>query len=126
MAEPFIDADDVADVAVAALTDHRHVDEVYEVSGPRLLTFAEAARGAHLPSGGRCATGRSGSRVRGRAHQGGRPATAVARTVEVFPAILDGRNARLADGVQRALGRPPADFADYARAIAATGGWSST
>jgi hypothetical protein len=36
---------------------------------------------------------------------------------------LDGRNAWLGDGVQRALGRPPRDFADYARDTAATGTW---
>src|SRR5688500_10552352 len=41
--EPFVDADDIADVAVAALTDDRHIGELYELTGPRLLTFAEAA-----------------------------------------------------------------------------------
>ena len=40
--EPFVDADDIADVAVAALTDDRHVGELYELTGPRLLTFADA------------------------------------------------------------------------------------
>jgi uncharacterized protein YbjT (DUF2867 family) len=35
-AEPFVDADDIADVAVAALTDDRHVGELYELTGPRL------------------------------------------------------------------------------------------
>ena len=42
VAEPFIDADDIADVAVAALTEEGHVGQVYEVTGPRLLTFADA------------------------------------------------------------------------------------
>lgn len=42
VAEPFIDADDIADVAVAALTEDGHAGETYEVTGPRLLTFAEA------------------------------------------------------------------------------------
>ena len=42
MVEPFIDADDIADVAVAALTEGGHAGQVYEVTGPRLLTFAEA------------------------------------------------------------------------------------
>ena len=37
--------------------------------------------------------------------------------------VLDGRNAHLADGVQRALGREPRDFADYARDAAASGAW---
>jgi hypothetical protein len=42
MREPFVDADDIADVAVAALTDDRHIGQLYELTGPRLLTFAEA------------------------------------------------------------------------------------
>jgi hypothetical protein len=42
---------------------------------------------------------------------------------EVFAQVLDGRNTYLSDGVQRALGRPPRDFADFARAAAATGSW---
>src|ERR671920_2137634 len=40
--EPFVDADDIADVAVAALTEEGHAGEIYELTGPRLLTFAEA------------------------------------------------------------------------------------
>ena len=37
--------------------------------------------------------------------------------------VLDGRNESMTDGVQRALGRAPRDFADYARDAAATGVW---
>src|SRR5919198_1408498 len=40
--EPFIDADDIADVVVAALTEDGHVGQLYEVTGPRMLTFAAA------------------------------------------------------------------------------------
>jgi hypothetical protein len=43
----------------------------------------------------------------------------------LFATVLDGRNACLTDGVQRALGREPKDFADYARAIAATETWDA-
>ena len=42
VAEPFIDADDIADIAVAALTEEGHKGQLYEVTGPRLLTFADA------------------------------------------------------------------------------------
>ena len=42
----------------------------------------------------------------------------------VFGEVLDGRNAHLTDGVERALGRQPRDFRDYVRATAATGVWS--
>jgi hypothetical protein len=41
----------------------------------------------------------------------------------LFTTVLDGRNARVTDGVRRALGREPRDFADYARDAAATGVW---
>jgi hypothetical protein len=44
----------------------------------------------------------------------------------LFSTVLDGRNAHLTDGIQRALGRPPKDFADYAREVAATGLWGTT
>jgi hypothetical protein len=43
----------------------------------------------------------------------------------LFTTVLDGRNARLADGVQRALGREPRDFAEFARRTAATGVWNA-
>jgi hypothetical protein len=42
----------------------------------------------------------------------------------LFGTVLDGRNASLTDGVRRAVGREPKDFADYARHAAATGVWS--
>ena len=41
----------------------------------------------------------------------------------LFTTVLDGRNAHLADGVRRALGRAPRDFADYAWETAAAGVW---
>jgi uncharacterized protein YbjT (DUF2867 family) len=121
VAEPFIDADDVAEVAVAALLEDRHIGQVYEVSGPRLLTFADAA--AELSA----AVGRplryrpiTFDRFADALSRAGAPPEAVAGTVAVLQEILDGRNAHLADGVQRALGRPPADFSEYARAVART------
>ncbi|GAA1389554.1 NAD(P)H-binding protein [Kitasatospora putterlickiae] len=120
-AEPFVDADDIADVAVAALTEDGHDGEVYELTGPRLLTFADVAAEQSA------ATGRE---IRFT------PVTveeyrAVLATIglpgefaDLFTMILDGRNARLADGVRRALGREPRDFADYVRAAAASGVWN--
>ncbi|WP_433717708.1 NAD(P)H-binding protein [Actinoplanes sp. CA-051413] len=119
-AEPFTDADDIAEVAVAALTDARHAGQTYELTGPRLLTFADAA--AEIAK----ATGRPLSFTALRPEE----FTAVLREHglpedlgDLFHLITDGRNASVADGVQRALGRPPRDFADYARATAATGVW---
>ena len=121
--EPFVDADDIADVAVAALTDDRHVGEIYELTGPRLLTFAEAV--SEIAE----ATGREISYVPvpieefAAAAYEDLPGEFVELLTYLFGEVLDGRNARLADGVQRALGREPRDFRDYARAAAATGVW---
>ena len=51
--EPFVDVDDIADVAVAALTEDGHVGELYELTGPRLLTFAEAVAEIGAATGAR-------------------------------------------------------------------------
>ena len=123
-AEPFVDADDIADVAVAALTEDRHNGEIYEVTGPRLMTIADVA--AELSS----AIGREVAYV-DVPHDGfvaeitnsGAPADVVWMLDYLFSTVLDGRNAHLTDGVQRALGRPPKDFADYASDAAASGAW---
>jgi hypothetical protein len=53
------------------------------------------------------------------------PADYAVLVMYLFTTVLDGRNAHLTDGVQRALGREPRDFADYARDTAATGVWSA-
>lgn len=123
-AEPFVDVDDIADVAAAALTEDHHHGQVYEVTGPRLMTLADVA--ADLSR----ATGREITYV-DVPHDGfvaevaasGAPKDVVWMLDYLFSTVLDGRNAHLTDGIQRALGRPPRDFADYARDVAATGVW---
>ena len=51
------------------------------------------------------------------------PAEFVWLITYLFTEVLDGRNAHLSDGVQRALGRAPRDFTEYARDTAASGVW---
>ena len=125
IAEPIIDIDDIADVAVAALTEPGHRGALYEVTGPRLMTFADMADALasamgrpirHIPI--------SFEHFHAEVEKAGGDFVA-----DVFTAIaretLDGRNAHVTDGVQRALGRPPRDFADFAIAAARTGTWSA-
>ncbi len=123
--EAIVDVDDIADVAVEALTGEGHVGQVYELSGPRLITFAEAA--AELSK----ASGRDVRYVPLTPDEfaamlagAGLPDDFVSGLTGVFTEIMDGRNEYLADGVQRALGRAPRDFTDYARDTAATGVWA--
>jgi hypothetical protein len=51
----------------------------------------------------------------------GVPEEVVSQLVYLFTEVLDGRNAHLTDGVRRALGREPRDFA---RDTAASGVWA--
>ena len=111
--EPFVDADDIADVAVAALTADRHVGQLYELTGPRLLTMAEAVEEIAK------AVGRDIRYVQVSADQYASalkdaevPPQFVWLVNYIFTTVLDGRNAHLSAGVQRALGREPRDFAD--------------
>lgn len=122
--EPFVDADDVADVAAAALAEDRHVGEVYEVTGPRLLTFAEATETIARASGRRIRfTPIPLDAYTAALADAGLPPEVGSLIGYLFREVLDGRNASLADGVSRALGRAPRDFAEYARRAAATGAW---
>jgi uncharacterized protein YbjT (DUF2867 family) len=123
--EPFVDAEDIADVAVAALTEDGHAGEVYEVTGPRMLTFAEAVAEIGRASGRELRYVPIGIEDWASAlAEDGVPADVVGLLRYLFTEVLDGRNAHLADGVQRALGRAPRDIRDYARATAATGVWT--
>lgn len=123
--EPIIDIDDIADVVVAALTEPGHTGELYEVTGPRLMTFADMADELstaigrpvkHVPI--------SFEEFHSNVAQAGGEFVA-----DVFTAIaretLDGRNAQVTDGVARAIGRPARDFADFVQTAAANGHWST-
>ncbi|MDJ0751595.1 MAG: NAD(P)H-binding protein [Woeseiaceae bacterium] len=124
--EPFVDVNDIAEVAVVALTRPGHAGELYEVTGPRMLTLADIAR--ELSS----ATGRT-IRYTPVPHdafvqsvaESGAPQDVLWMLDYLFATVLDGRNAYTTDGVQRALGREPKDFADYARDVAGTGVWNA-
>jgi uncharacterized protein YbjT (DUF2867 family) len=124
--EPFIDADDIADVAVAALTEDGHVGELYELTSPRLLTLEEAVGEIAAAAGREIRyVPISVEEYAAGAAEYGVPTELVEFLTYMFRDIY-GRNAYLTDGVQRALGRKPRDFRDFVRATAATGVWNAT
>lgn len=124
-AEPFLDADDIAEIAFQSLTDDRHTGQLYELTGPRLLSLEQVAhelgqaigRPVHFQSV-------SVSEYASELNQHGYPLEEAQAIAQLFTEVLDGRNAYTTDGVQRALGRAPRDFSDFARETAATGVWS--
>jgi uncharacterized protein YbjT (DUF2867 family) len=124
--EPFIDADDIADVATAALTDRRHLGQLYEVTGPRLLTFRQAVAEIARASGRDIRYVQVSRDDYAAGLRAAVPSDVASLIMYLFEEVLDGRNESTTDGVMRALGRPARDFADYARATAATGIWSQS
>ncbi|MEV7727470.1 NAD(P)H-binding protein [Streptomyces sp. NPDC087917] len=123
--EPFVDAEDVAAVAVAALLDEGHAGQTYELSGPRAISIAEAV--AEISA----ATGRAIEYVP--VEHADYVAELVGYEVpedyalfvaDLVAQIRDNRNAEPTDTVRRVLGREPRDFADFVKDAAAAGVWN--
>jgi uncharacterized protein YbjT (DUF2867 family) len=124
--EPFVDAEDIAEIAALALTGNRHSRQLYEVTGPEAITFAQAMR----------IIGRAVGReiqfqivpmdvYRQALLDAQLPGEIVDLIVYLFTTVLDGRNTPLTDGVQRALGRGPKKFSDYVERTVASGVWGA-
>jgi uncharacterized protein YbjT (DUF2867 family) len=124
---PFLDIDDLADIAVEALTDDRHVGQLYELTGPTSLTMADVA--AEISAAADREVGYvpvSLDQHAAEAAEHGVPPEFVEFLTYLFGEVVDGRNASTTDGVRRALGREPRDFGNYARETAATGVWNAS
>lgn len=123
--EPFVDADDIAEVAVASFTDAKHANRLYELTGPRLMTFKEIT--AEIAN----ATGRDirfqdiSIEEYSKALEGfGLPPDYVQFISYLFTEVFDGRNASLTNGVQEALNRKPSDFSSFVQKNIPSGIWS--
>jgi uncharacterized protein YbjT (DUF2867 family) len=125
VAEPFVDVNDIADVAVAALTEDGHAGRRYEVTGPRLLTFHQAVGEIAAASGRemRYLPVTPAQFADGLVAEAGAPREFADLLARLLGEFFDGRNASVGDGVERALGRKPRDFTDWVRETAPTGVW---
>jgi uncharacterized protein YbjT (DUF2867 family) len=123
-AATFVDAEDIAAVVVAALTDDRHSSQIYELSGPRALTLTDVVATISEAAGReiRYVPLSIEDYVAELVQQGLPPADAEA-FADVIEPLREGRDEHVSDGVQRALGRPPRTFAEFAKSTAAAGGW---
>ncbi|MFE9703798.1 NAD(P)H-binding protein [Streptomyces sp. NPDC005930] len=123
--EPFVDADDIAEVAATVLTEDGHTGRTYDLTGPRLLTFTQAMDAIGAATGreiGYVAVPAEAYAADLAAH--GVPAAFADLLTHLFTSVLDGRNARLGDGVRQVLGRPARDFTDHVAEAAAAGVWA--
>lgn len=126
-AEPFVDVEDIAEIAAAAFADPRHSEQLYDITGPKAVTFPEAI--ATIAK----ATGRnidyvpvSSAAYRDELVRRNAPEEFIELVMYLFTTVLDGRNTPVGDGVKNALGRPPGDFAQYVEQTAATGVWGGS
>ncbi|WP_433274329.1 NAD(P)H-binding protein [Actinosynnema sp. CS-041913] len=116
-AASFVDADDIADVAVAALTGPGHAGRTYELSGPEALTMAEAAATIFAATGRRLRyVALSPQEFTAELTASGWSEADAEDYATVIALIRDGLDSHLSDGVHQALGRPPRDFATFAAA----------
>ena len=123
--EAFVDADNIAEVAVAALTGDGHAGRSYELSGPRLLSFGDAV--AEIAK----ATGRdlryvplTAERYAEEQRARGVPEQWIQLSIDLYASVRAGGLTPLTDDVRQVLGRAPRDFTDYAQAGARQGAWS--
>ena len=124
--EPFVDADDIADIAAEALVDGRHSRKLYEVTGPQALTFADAIAQIGQATDREIACQIISKEAYALAlAEAGLPPDVAGLVVYLFNTVLDGRNTPVAHGVEQALGRPPRSFAAYVARTAPTGVWEA-
>ena len=122
--EPFIDVDDIADVAVAALTEPRHRNKLYELTGPELFSFSDAVSEiARATDKDLSFNPVSYADYEAALREQALPEDVITLLRYLFVELFDGRNASVAHGVEEALGRKPRRFADFARKAAIEGTW---
>jgi uncharacterized protein YbjT (DUF2867 family) len=122
--EPFVDAEDIADVAAGLMLGEVAPNRAYELTGPRLMTFAEATAAIAAAVGREISYQQvSGDELVADLVRAGLPREDAEGLGELFAHVLDGHNESLATGVQQALGRQPRDFTTYAARAAAAGAW---
>ncbi|MFJ8061872.1 NAD(P)H-binding protein [Streptomyces sp. NPDC096142] len=114
-AEPFVDVQDVAEVAARILARGTHVSERIALSGPAALTFRQAA-GVLAAASGTAVRFRSEdpSAHAARLTEAGTPPGYVEWRMAMLEGIRTGADAYLSQGVEEVLGRPATAFADWA------------
>ena len=124
--EPFIDVDDIADVAVAALTEPGNRNKLFEVTGPRALTFAQCIEAiSEAQSRTIKYTSIPVDAYIAALNEQGAPEDLQWLLRELFTVVFDGRNCKVMSGVEEALGRPATDFKTYVQKTMESGVWNA-
>ncbi|HHC79243.1 MAG TPA: NmrA family transcriptional regulator [Flavobacteriia bacterium] len=122
---PFVDTDDIADVVVTALLDDIHTHKIYELTGPRLLTFEQAVNEIAKVTGRNITFEEISLKAYKkmlRAHQ--IPEDYIWLVNYLFSNVLDGKNSSTTNDIEIVLKRKAKDFSEYVKETAATKIWN--
>lgn len=123
--EPFVDADDIADVAVAALTSGAHNGQIYELTGPELLSFESATASIAKALNRKITYTEISMEAYAEALRSfGLPDYRIALMTYLFTEVLDGRNESLSKDIEKILSRKPASFDTYIDKTIKNGSWN--
>ena len=124
--EPFIDVDDIADIAVAALTNEPLRNRLLEITGPELMSFAECVEKIAAASNRDIVFHSTPvDNYLTLAKADGLSEDMAWLINELFVNVLDGRNECTTTTIQEVLGRPARTFQGYVEAVAGTGVWDA-
>ena len=123
--EPFVDADDIADVVVATLTEPGHRNKLYELTGPRAMNFAQCIKEISAALGRPIKyTAVPVDDYINALREQDQPEDLLWLLRELFSVVFDGRNSNVIPGIEEALKRPPTDFKTYIQKTIASGVWA--
>ncbi|HWS33886.1 MAG TPA: NAD(P)H-binding protein, partial [Actinoplanes sp.] len=122
----FIDAGDIAAVEVAAFTGDSLLGQVLEVTGPRALSFGEALAEISRVTGREIVFDSDPGTFRAVLRADGVPDEVIETLLAGYAALRALGDTEPTGVVERILGRPGRDFADYAADAAARGVWDGT
>ncbi|TGL21748.1 NmrA family transcriptional regulator [Leptospira yanagawae] len=122
--EPFVDLEDLTDLAVDALVKNVHIGKKYELTGPTLLSFQDAF-------------GQIAKELNETISYEEIPLDAYITMLNeygldqetiwliryLFETVLDGRNESVVDDFEKVMGKKPKDFTNYVKVTAKSGIW---
>ncbi len=122
---PYVDTGDIADVVVEALMNDQHNGQLYELTGPRALTFSDVVKEiADATLREIQFTPISLSAYAKMLEEVGVPADFVWLINYLFTEVLDAKgNDIISNDIEKVLGRKPKDFSEYVQETAASGIW---
>ena len=123
---PFVDTDDISDVAVEVLLNEQHNGQLYELTGARTLNFQEVVAEIGKATGREIGfTAISLEAYTQMLKDAGVPADYVWLVNYLFAEVIgDPSVSEISHDIEKVLGRKPKDFSSYVAETAATGVWN--